>query len=413
MKYFSNNKPVQLFNTAKLALGIACSGFIAAQKAKACLLTISLFLACMLLSTNTFAAAGDLITNTASISYEIAGSAGTQSATVSFTEDRRINFLVSDSNGNAAVPVISAMSAAVMQFSITNTGNDNHDFLLTAVNTVPNPYGAPADSFDPLAGTMQVYVESGITPGYQPGEDTAAFIDELSSNATQLVYVVADLPTLAIDDVSAIALIAQVAEGGAVNVEGAAINADDNARVSPAGTYSNGVTVVVAGSAVTNPDTQMMETVFNDPAGAGPEDISSDLNQDIAGNGQHADAAAYQVGSPVVLNKSVTVIDTLGGSDPHAGATLRYQIDVIVAGNTPISNLVISDPLPVSTTYKDASILLNGIAQTDANDAADFSRAIDILSKPVVSIEVDLSQGGSVSVSPGAVNVIIFEVTIN
>ena len=57
---------------------------------------------------------------------------------------------------------------------------------------------------------------------------------------------------------------------------------------------------------------------------------------------------------------------------------------------------------------------MNGVAQTDANDApVDYSRAIDILLKPVVSIEVDLSQGGTVSVAPGVTNVIIFEVTID
>jgi len=57
---------------------------------------------------------------------------------------------------------------------------------------------------------------------------------------------------------------------------------------------------------------------------------------------------------------------------------------------------------------------LNGVVQTDADDTpTDFTRAIDILSKPVVSIEVDLSQGGAVSITPGSTNTIIFEVTIN
>jgi len=57
---------------------------------------------------------------------------------------------------------------------------------------------------------------------------------------------------------------------------------------------------------------------------------------------------------------------------------------------------------------------LNGIAQTDANDVpVDYSRAIDITSKPVVSIEVDLSLGGTMVVAPSVTNIIIFEVTIN
>ena len=367
----------------------------------------------MFVTTNIFAAAGDSISNTATINYVIGGVPGTGNASASFLEDRLINFSVSEDNGSAAVPVISDMTDAVMQFTVTNTGNGVQDFLLTAVNTAPNPFGLPADNFDPL--TIQVFAESGATPGYQAVEDTAVFIDELVPNVSHVVYVVADLPTQVIDDVSVIALIVQIAEGGVVGTEGLVVNADDNGHISPAGVFSNGSTSVSAGTANTIPDSPLtMETVFNDPAGLSPEDVSTDLVQDIARNGQHADAGAYQVMSPVAIVKTVTVIDPLGGTDPYPGATLRYQLDVVVTGNTAVDNLVISDAIPANTTYTDNSILLNAVAQTDADDApVDYSRAIDILAKPVVSIEVDLSQGGTVSVAPGVTNVIIFEVTID
>jgi len=374
-----------------------------------CLFVISLFI-----STNLFAAAGDNISNTAVISYDIGGVPSVANASASFTEDRIINFVVVESNGGSAVPVITDMTNAVMQFLITNTSNDTLDFLIAGANTSPNPFGLPADTFDPLAGTIQTFVESGVTPGYQVAEDTAVFVDELVPNVPRVVYVVADLPTIVNDDVAAMALIAQVAEGGSVGVEGAVINADDNNRVSPAGVYSNGATNVVSGSASNNPDTLAMETVFNEPAGASPEDISSDLSQDVAGNGQHSDASAYQVTPPVVITKSVVVIDTLGGTDPHAGSTLRYTLIVDVNGAVAVDNLVINDPIPANTTYTAGSMLLNGVAQTDANDdPTDFSRAIDILSLPVASIEVDLGQNNTVPVAPGATNVIIFEVTID
>jgi uncharacterized repeat protein (TIGR01451 family) len=364
-------------------------------------------------TTDLFAAAGDSISNTATINYDIGGVPGTGNASASFLEDRIINFIVTEDNGGMAVPVISDMTDAVMQFTVTNIGNSTQDFLLVAVNTAPNPFGLPVDNFDPL--TIQVFVESGATPGYQAVEDTAVYIDELVSNVPYVVYVVADLPTQVIDDVSAIALIAQIAEGGAAGFEGAAINADDNGRISPAGVFSNGSTNVPTGTSNTMPDSAAtMETVFNDPAGLSPEDVSTDGLQDIAGNGQHSDTGTYQVMSPVAIVKTVTVIDPLGGTDPHPGATLRYQLDVIVTGNTAVDNLVINDVIPANTTYTDGSIQLNAVAQTDADDApTDYSRAIDILSKPVVSIEVDLSQGGAVSVAPGTTNIIIFEVTID
>ena len=374
-----------------------------------------IFLVTIFVSGNLHAAAGDSISNTATISYDISGTPGSNSASTSFLEDRIINFSVVESDGGSVVPVVSDMVDAVLQFTVTNIGNAIQDFLLTAVNTSPNPFGAPVDNFDPLAGTIQVFAESGVTPGYQVAEDTAVFIDELALNASLIVYVVADLPTQVIDDVSAIALIAQVAEGGAVGVEGIPINADDNGNISPAGLFSNASTNMPVGTPNNIPDSiSTMETVFNDPAGLSVEDVSTGLIQDVASNGQHSDAGAYQVMSPVSIIKTVTVLDTLGGNDPHPGSTLRYQLDVSVTGNTAVDNLVISDVIPANTTYIDNSIQLNAAVQTDADDApVDYSRAIDVLSKPVVSIEVDLSQAGAVSVAPGVTNVIIFEVTID
>ena len=404
MNIFQNNsqhvRPVQRAETGSP---------IAAATAYVLLLII------LLMPRGAHAEAGDVITSTATVDYVISGVAGSSNASVVFVEDRRLNFVVAEANGGLAVPVISNMSNAVMPFTVSNTSNTTVDFLLRAENTTPNPFGLPVDNFDPLAGSMRVFVESGATPGYQPGEDTAVYIDELAAGATRTVYVLADMPALVVDDVAAIAMIAQIAEGGATNVEGSAINADDNGNVSPAGVFSNGVTGVPVGTPVNVPDDpNSLQTVFNDPAGLNPEDISTDLNQDIARNGQHSDAGAYQQSSPVLVTKSVRVIDTQGGNDPHPGATLEYRLEVSVVGNSAVDNLVINDSIPANTTYTDGTISLNGAAQTDADDAPiDYSRAVDILNKPVVSIEVDLSQGGSVAVAPGSNNIIVFEVTIN
>ena len=402
-------------DTSRAGYKICDAGNVSSVFNKNIVLAFLLFTSSLPFSTNVYSAAGDIISSTSTVDYVIGGTIGSSSSTSSFVEDRIINFFVSEADGGLAVPVISDMTKAVMQFTVTNTSNDVHDFLLTARNTSPNPFGLPVDSFDPIPTSIQVFVESGVTPGYQPLEDTAVYIDELAINVPQLVYVVADMPTLVLDDVSAIALIAQIADGGAAVTEGTAINADDNGHISPAGVFSNGGTTVAAGTPNTVPDSPLtMETVFNDQAGLNPEDISTDGSQDVANNGQHVDAGAYQASSPVTIVKTLTVVDTVGGSDPHPGATLRYQLVVSVSGNTAVDNLIITDVIPANTSYTDASILLNGIAQTDADDApTDFSRAIDITSKPVVSIEVDLSLGGTVAVTPGTTNTIIFEVTID
>ena len=150
--------------------------------------------------------------------------------------------------------------------------------------------------------------------------------------------------------------------------------------------------------------------MFNDPAGLNIEDVdSTGLIQDIVANGQSSDSAAFQVqGSPVELIKSFTVIDTSGGTDPHAGATLRYQIEVVIGGASGINKLVITDLIPEHTSFTPSSILLNGLAQTDASDApTDFSEFNGS------AIVVDLSQDETISVSPATPNLITFDVTID
>lgn len=384
-----------------------------------CLFAITL----CLFASRLMAAAGDAIGTRATITYDYQGTTLVQESSPAgntvagagngvdtvFTEDAFINFSVTTLDGSAA-PVASGQTAVATRFSITNNGNAVQDFLLAGFNTTVNPFGAPPDSIDTLL-PLSVYVESGATPGYQLAEDTAVFVDELAPGSSAIVYVVASLPAGNAGDVAAVTLVAQVAQGGAAG-EGAAITNDNNGNTSPSGVYSNGATSVAAGSAVNAADTTALEIVFNDPAGLGVEDVdSTGLTQDAAANGQHADSSAYQIqGSPVSINKTVTVIDTLGGNDPHPGATLRYQLDVTITGSVSVNNLVITDTIPINTTYTPGSIVLNSVAQTDAPFTVD---GVDYAEFNGADVIVDLSQAGAVSIAPGAINTITFDVTID
>ncbi len=382
-----------------------------------CLLQTLLGIFLLLPAQQVLAAADDDISNTATISFIVGGATSTMDAVATFKEDRVINFSVQKVNDGNYDPVIEGFSGAVMPFSIVNRGNDVQDFLLSAVNTTANPFSSPADNFDTLQ-PLRVYVESGITPGYQVAEDIQVFVDELQANSSVEVYLVADMPAeIKPDDVAAVALVVQVAQGGAAGVEGLALNQDDNGHISPASPasgYSNGTTTVLAGSASSKPDTLSLETVFNDPAGNNVEDVDSLLQQDIASNGQHSDAGAFKVVPPVVIVNSVKVIDSDGNSEPRPGATLRYQLDVRVAGNTSVNDLVVRNPVPLHTTYIAGSITLNNNKQTDADDPqVDFTRVVKNQNNSVTSIEIDLSEAGNVSVAPGENPVITFEVTID
>ena len=372
---------------------------------------------------NVFAAAGDVISTRSTITYDYQGTtlvqessptgnttigAGNGSDTV-FTEDALVNFSITTLDGSA-VPVTGGQSGVATAFSLTNNGNAVQDFLLAGFNTTVNPFTGLADNLDVLL-PLPVYVENGNTPGYQLAEDTAVFVDELAPGSSAIVYVVADLPAGNAGDVAAVTLVAQVAQGGTAG-EGAAITNDNNGNTSPAGTYSNGATSVAAGNPVNMADSTALETVFNDPAGLDVEDVdSTGAAQDATANGQHADSSAYQIqGSPLSINKTVTVIDTLGGNDPHPGATLRYRLDVSIIGSVNINNLVISDTIPLNTTYTPGSIVLNGVAQTDAPFTVD---GVDYAEFNGADVIVDLSQAGAVSIAPGVTNTIIFDVTID
>ncbi len=382
-----------------------------------------LFILMVLNAGNVLAAAGDAISTRATITYDFQGSTLIQESSPTgntvtgtgngadtvFTEDALVNFSVS-ALGVTAVAATAGQSNVASSFQLTNNGNAVQDFLLTAFNTQNNPFTSPPDSIDTLL-PLRVFVESGATPGYQIAEDIAVFVDELAPGGSLVVYVVADLPAGNAGDVAAVTLVAQVAQGGSAG-QGAAVTNDSNGNTSPAGTYSNGATTVPAGSAVSGADTLALEIVFNDAAGLSVEDVDSGgLTQDIAANGQHADSSAYQLqASPVTINKTVTVIDTLGGNDPHPGATLRYQLDVAVVGSVSVNNLVIRDNIPLNTTYAPSSIRLNTVAQTDAPFTVD---SIDHTEFNGTEVIVDLSQAGTVSVPPGSTFTITFDVTIN
>ena len=145
LSFYRNKKIAVIFNIFEILKSTACKK----------LFTSLLFIFSSFVATNIFAAAGDNITSTATVSYSFGGVPSLSNATVTFIEDRKINFLVTESDGGSAVPVISSMTNAVMQFTVTNTGNAVHDFLVTAVNTTPNPFATPADNFDPLP--VQLY----------------------------------------------------------------------------------------------------------------------------------------------------------------------------------------------------------------------------------------------------------------
>ncbi len=305
-----------------------------------------------------FAAAGDTIANTATLSFDVGvdsfvleSSPGGNTSTgagngtsTDFIEDRFINFTVAESGGLTQT-VTAGATAQVQTFTVTNNSNALQDFLLAAINrtTAPvtaDPHGGVDDSFD--ATNVQVFVETDGIPGYLAGagNDDAIFIDELAAGANVTVYIVSDIPAVADGSLAVMTLVAQIAAGGAASADdsvaanaGAAITNDDNGNISPAGTYNNGVTGVGAGAVNNIADDPLTEqVVFGDAAG----DIDSTAAAGAASNGQHADSDSYTVqAAALTLSKTAAILwDPVNGNTNPKAITGAYMTYTIVISNT-------------------------------------------------------------------------------
>lgn len=236
-----------------------------------------------------------------------------------FVVDDRVDLEVAEVSGGYTVVAAGGLSE-VLTFTVTNSGNATHDFSLTAVDQLggADPFGG-VDNFD--ATPVGIFVDVDMNGTYQAGTDTATFIDELGDDDTVTVFVVRNIGAgQANGDVSAVALRAQVAQGGTVG-QGADILSDDS------GIADNPATVQI---------------VFGDGAGAG----------DPANDGAHSDTDAYRVGAAqITVSKTSQVLSdpVNGASNPKAipGAVVEYTVTVTnaVTASAIATNVEVTDSL--------------------------------------------------------------------
>ena len=329
------------------------------------------FIGCLssLSASTVFAVAGDIISNQATLSYSVATVAQTDinSNTETFTEDLKINFTVTEVGG-ATTTVTPSETFAYQTFIVTNNGNAPQDFLFAALNKTEFSLGVAPSS-------VQVFVDSaadntGGADAFATATDTGIFMDELDIGVSRTVYIVSTIPADALDtEVATMTLVAQVAAGGTaaatseatIGDNGAPITNDDNNHTSPAGTYSNGNTVVGAGSANNIGNTLDGEdTVFADAASG---TLNSAAGADTASNGQHSDDDSYTVSSAAlsVVKLATAWWDPInGGNNPKAipGAYVQYSITITNSSATVSADLTgLTDTL--ATTLLDPNLILS------------------------------------------------------
>jgi len=280
--------------------------------------------------------AGTLISNTASASYDSGGARQTVSSNeVQIRVDELLDVAVA-SQDSAPVP---SGGTGVLTFRVTNSGNGPEAFVPTANSAVA---GNP---FDPAVVTL--VVDSNGDGIYNEGDAAVAnggTTGLLDSDAFVTVFVVLDT--------------ASAPDGQTARVE---LTARAQTGTGTPGT-------VFAGQGDGGGDAVA--------GGSGADDIA-------------AGAVVTSVAS-VVLQKSATIADPFGGSEPVPGAVVTFQIVAQISGSGSITDLAITDAIPATTTYRSGSLRLDGTGLTDAADA-DGGQA----SASGIAVQVGTAQAGS------------------
>ena len=321
-------------------------------------------------------AAGATITNTVTVNYQVGGVAqSAQTASDSFTVDRKVNVTVTEVGGTTQVSP--GQVNAVLTYQVTNLSNATLDFALTALQ---QSGGAAAhggtDNFDTT--NARIFVDTNGNGTWDAADTQVTYLDELAADAIKTVFVVSDVPLgRATNDVAGFTLTATGREGGAAGAQGAAL------------------------VQTTTANTAGMDTLFADAAGAG------DGARDAA-FGAKDDYTVLAAALSITKVSKIISDPVSGTTNPKMipGATVEYCITVNnAAGGANASNVSLTDVLPTTTTYLSTfGVLMNGTVTAGACNAD--GTATGSFASGTVS-------GTLATVAAGNARTMLFRVTIN
>lgn len=309
-------------------------------------------------------AAGSNITNTAQATFN--DPAGTPQTSTSNTSTLQVDeildvTIVSNDAGN--VSANTPATNQVLSFKVTNTGNGQETFALSATGTVSG------DQFDPT--NVRIYIDNGDGV-FDSATDTlyvAGTNDpQLNADGDKTIFLVSDIPTgLANGNVGLATLTATAKTGSGTP------------GTTFAGQGSNGSDAVVGSTTATTAKSNGYAIT-------------------------HAGAT---------LAKSSTVLDQFGGANAIPGATITYTLVFTATGAGSLTNAKVTDSIPVGTTYKAGTLTLDSGALTDGSgdDAGKFD-AIPAGSNAKGLVTVDLGTVAAAA-APGTSHTVTFKVTID
>ncbi len=302
-------------------------------------------------ATSAFAAgtlSGTNVDSTASLSFSVNGATSEVTSTNTYKVDNKVDLTVSTVD-TQAVTVSPEATNVLLTYKVQNDGNTVQDFLLSSFTTSTTVFtagNAVTDDYD--LTNVRVFVDANNNGVYDEGTDVETYIDELAPDADMTVFIVADVPTDALNDAIAIYdLQAQVAQGETIGSEGSVIASDHAGQADDAAT---------------------VQIVFAD--GQGTTDIQYD------GIFSSADAWKIVTADVTVSKNSIVVSDPVNGTaNPKRipGAVVRYCYIVENAvGGAEATGALITDILNPTVLDLSASTVVtySGVG-TCACDAAD------------------------------------------
>ena len=265
--------------------------------------------------------AGTSIANVATATYDLPGGseASVTSNTVTLTVDELLDVGVALADPGDVITTPGATNQ-VLSFTITNAGNGSESVALATREAIGG------DQFDP--SVTSIVLDSNGNGAYDTGVDT--------------VYVAgSNEPTLLPDASLRIFVLSSIPAGVQNGDRGQA----DLTAVATTGSGAPGASFAGLGE------------------GGG--------NAVVGATGADGEVACFYAVAAATLAfaKTAVVADPFGGTSPVPGATVTYTLTATVSGSGSLANVRVADPVPAGTSYRAASLTLDGGALTDAADA--------------------------------------------
>ena len=325
--------------------------------------------------------AGTGIDNTASISYNVGGTAqlpiesseignstpgaGEGTATT-FVVDKKVDLNVT-ADAPAAANIVPA-GTSVTTFTVTNEGNDVENIYLTSLDTTGT------DDFD-MTGCTTV-------------------VDSVTGTAST------DIPLVL--DADGTATVTMTCTAPASTAGAPLVNADtaDISLVATAVTTAGGTTTLTATTGVDDPTVK--DTVFADAIGTAAGDT--------ANNAAHSDTVTYTINTAAITVKKTQAVTKMafdtndsGTTDTDVttgdlyaipGSTIQYTIEVTNTGAA-ADHIVISDLIPATLTYVSCALTGDAVANAVAPNPALTAPACSEAAGTVSSLSFTLPDGST------------------